>query len=57
MFGNDITVCSSIIDATLRVLPSTVELNWKPKVHITFGASVSTTGMEEPSYINVVCRC
>ena len=39
MFSSDSRVCSSIIDAILIALPSTVESNWKSIAHTTFGAS------------------
>lgn len=44
MFISDRRVCSSIIDAILTALPSTVESNWKFIAHTMFGASASVCG-------------
>jgi carbonic anhydrase/acetyltransferase-like protein (isoleucine patch superfamily) len=40
-------VCSSIIDAILIALPSTVESNWKSIAQTTFGASASMGGIDD----------
>src|SRR5258708_1312929 len=45
--SNEQRVCSSIIDAILTALPSTVESNWKSIAHTTFVASASTGGIED----------
>ncbi|VBA41808.1 hypothetical protein LAUMK136_04240 [Mycobacterium attenuatum] len=47
MFNSDSRVCSSIIEAILMALPSTVESNWKSIAHTTFGASASIDGIED----------
>jgi hypothetical protein len=47
MCSSDSRVCSSIIDAILIALPSTVESNWKSIAHTAFGAAVSIGGIED----------
>jgi len=50
-------VCSSITDAILIALASTVESNWKSIAHTTFGASASTGGIEDTGPVAAVhCR-
>jgi hypothetical protein len=39
--------CSSIIEAILMAMPSTVESNWKSIAHTTLGASASIGGTED----------
>jgi len=49
-------VCSSITDAILIALASTVESNWKSIAHTTFGASASTGGIEDtPARLRALC--
>ena len=53
---SDSRVCSSIIDAILIALPSTVESNWKSIAHTTFGASASIGGIEDtPARLRGLC--
>ena len=56
MFSSDSRVCSSIIDAILIALLSTVESNWKSIAHTTFGESASIGAIEDtPARLRRLC--
>jgi hypothetical protein len=48
MFSNERRVCSTIIEAILIALPSTVESNWNSIAHKTFGRRLRSSGSRTP---------